>query len=492
MGIVIKKIDDILSGINVKLLIQGAELSVKSIAFDSREVTEGTMFIAVKGVHHDGHQFIEQAIQKGAVAIVCEKLSGNLPPAITVVVVKDSSRVLGQIASAWYDHPSEKLRVIGITGTNGKTTTVFLLHQLYTALGYRAGLLSTIENRIGNHKFKSTHTTADQIQINKNMKLMADAGCAYCFMEVSSHAIVQDRISGVKFYGAVFTNITHDHLDYHQTFSNYIDAKKKFFDELPADAFALTNIDDKNGMVMLQNTRGKISTYGIRSMADFKGKIIESSLEGIELKIGKVELWSRLVGKFNAYNLLVAYAVAVIDRQKPEEVLPVLSALSPVEGRFQLVPNKSGIIAIVDYAHTPDALQNVLETIQNVRTGNEKLITVVGAGGDRDIQKRPVLAQVACRLSDHVILTSDNPRTEDPDVIINDMIGGLDPAMKRKTVKITDRTEAIKTACMISMSGDIVLVAGKGHEAYQEVMGVRHQFDDREVLMNFFNQLETE
>ena len=485
-----KNISDILTVINSPKVIPGSKTEALSVTFDSREVSNGAVFVAVRGIHSDGHKFIKQAIEKGAVAIVCEEPQQDIPATVSVAVVDDSSRALGQIASFWYDEPSRKIKVIGVTGTNGKTTTVFLLYQLYTRLGYKCGLLSTIENRVGTHRLKSTHTTADQIQINKNMHMMAEEGCEYCFMEVSSHAIDQNRIVGVKFHGAVFTNITHDHLDYHQSFSNYITAKKRFFDELTEDAFALTNIDDKNGMVMLQNTQAKVASYGIRSMADFKGKIIESSLEGLEIMIGKREMWSRLVGKFNAYNLLVSYAVAMLDGQDPDEVLPALSALSPVEGRFQLVPNNSGIIAIVDYAHSPDALDNVLQTIQKVRTGNEKLITIIGAGGDRDRKKRPILAQVACRMSDHVILTSDNPRSEDPDAIINEMMLGLDPNMKRNTVKITDRTEAIKTACMISMPGDVILVAGKGHETYQEVLGKRHHFDDREVLMNFLNNLE--
>jgi UDP-N-acetylmuramoyl-L-alanyl-D-glutamate--2,6-diaminopimelate ligase len=482
------KLTDILANVKTGKTIGSTDIVINNVCFDSRQVEEGDLFVAVKGVHVDGHLYIAKAIQLGAAAIVCEHFPEELSELATIVVVTDSANALGLLASAYFDHPSAKIKVVGVTGTNGKTSTVFLLYQLFTVLGYKCGLLSTIDNRIGSHKFTSTHTTADAIQINRNLKAMVDEGCEYCFMEVSSHAIHQERIAGMTFNTAVFTNITHDHLDYHVSFDNYIKAKKSFFDNLPETAFALANYDDRNGKVMQQNTRAKKMGFSIKGMSDFKGRIIESRLDGIELRIDNKELWSRLVGGFNAYNLLAVYAVAMLDEQDQDEVLRALSALSPAEGRFQLIPNHAGITAIVDYAHTPDALKNVLETIQSLRTGNEKLCTVIGAGGDRDKQKRPVMAQLAGNMSDHVILTSDNPRTEDPVDIIKDMEAGLDPVHKRKTVSITDRREAIKTACMISMPGDIILVAGKGHETYQEINGVKNHFDDREIIAEFLNE----
>jgi len=464
------------------------DIEISNVCFDSRQVEEGDLFVAVNGVHVDGHQFIAKAIEKGAVAVVCEHFQKELKSLATTVVVDDSAEALGKIAAAYFGCPSESIKVVGITGTNGKTSTVYLLYQLYSVLGYKCGMLSTIDNRIGSHKYTSTHTTADAVQINKNLKAMLDEGCEYCFLEVSSHAIHQKRIAGMNFYGAVFTNISHDHLDYHESFDNYIKAKKALFDALPETAFALANYDDRNGKVMQQNTKAKKAGYSIKGISDFKGRILESRIDGMELRIDNKDLWSRLAGGFNAYNLLAVYAVAMLDGQKKEDILRALSGLSPAEGRFQLVPNQAGIIAIVDYAHSPDALKNVLETIQALRTGNEKLCTVVGAGGDRDKEKRPVMAKLACNMSDHVILTSDNPRTEDAVAIIKDMESGLDPVQKRKTVAIADRREAIKTACMISMPGDIILVAGKGHETYQEIMGVKNHFDDREVLAEYLNE----
>jgi len=486
------QLTDILARVKTEKLFGSTDIGINNICFDSRRVEDGDLFVAVKGVHVDGHQYMAKAIQKGAAAIVCESVPDEIVKLATFVVVADSAKALGLIASAWFGYPSEKMKVVGVTGTNGKTSIVFLLYQLFTVLGYKCGMLSTIDNRIGSHKFTSTHTTADAIQINSNLKAMIDAGCEYCFMEVSSHAIHQDRIAGMEFFGGVFTNITHDHLDYHVSFDNYIKAKKAFFDALPNTAFALTNYDDRNGKVMMQNTSAKIMGYSIKGMSDFKGRVIESRMDGLELRIDNKDIWSRMVGGFNAYNLLATYAVAIIDGQEQDEVLKALSALSPAEGRFQLVSNHAGITAIVDYAHTPDALKNVLETIQVLRTGNEKLCTVLGAGGDRDKGKRPVMAQLACNMSDHVILTSDNPRTEDPKAIIEDMKSGLDPIQKRKAVSITDRREAIKTACIISMAGDIILVAGKGHETYQEIHGVKNHFDDREVLAECLNEREVE
>ncbi len=482
-------LNDILTNVKVSEVSGSLELSIEGINFDSRLVARGDVFVAVAGVHVDGHQYIGAAIEKGAVAVVCQNIPEGFGGVATFIKVADPGEVLGLMASAFYEESSSKMKVVGVTGTNGKTTTVFLLYQLFNALGYKSGLLSTIENRIGNQIIKSSHTTADALQINQNLKMMADQGCEYCFMEVSSHAIDQNRIAGLKFHGAVFTNITHDHLDYHLTFENYIKAKKKFFDLLPATAFALVNTDDKNGMVMLQNTSAKKVTSAIKSVADFKAKIIENRFDGLELRINGKDIWSKLVGTFNAYNLLAAYSVAILDGQEEEEVLTALSGLNPVEGRFQVVPSNNGIVAIVDYAHTPDALKNVLQTINDVRDGDEQIITIIGAGGDRDKLKRPVLAKVACQMSDKVILTADNPRTEDPEIILDEMEAGLDVILKRKAVRISNRREAIKTACMIAVKGDIILVAGKGHETYQEIKGVRHHFDDREILTEFLNTI---
>lgn len=462
---------------------------VNKITFDSRNVEKGDVFVAISGTQVDGHQFIATAVEKGAVAIVCETIPDTLPGHIACFRVENSAKALGLMASAYYDYPSGKIKVIGITGTNGKTTTVFLLYHLYKNLGYKAGLLSTIENRIGDNISRSTHTTADAIQINKNIAAMAEAGCDYCFMEISSHAIAQDRISGLQIYGAIFSNITHDHLDYHSTFDGYIKAKKQLFDQLPKDAFALVNTDDKNAGVMVQNTQAKKWTYSIRNVSDFKGKILENLFEGLHLRINMNDVWTKLAGTFNAYNLMAVYATAIIDGQNHDEVLLNMSKLEPVEGRFQLIANNSGITAIVDYAHTPDALKNVLLTINNVRQGNEHILTIIGAGGNRDKDKRPKLAAIACQYSDRVILTSDNPRNEDPDDIINDMEKGVGHEFKRKTVKITDRKEAIKTATMISVKGDVILIAGKGHETYQEVKGMRHHFDDREIVLECLNNL---
>ncbi len=482
-------LNDILTNVKVSEVSGSLELSIEGINFDSRLVARGDVFVAVAGVHVDGHQYIGAAIEKGAVAVVCQNIPEGFGGVATFIKVADPGEALGLMASVFFEEPSSKMKVVGVTGTNGKTTTVFLLYQLFNALGYKSGLLSTIENRIGNQIIKSSHTTADALQINQNLKMMADQGCEYCFMEVSSHAIDQNRIAGLKFHGAVFTNITHDHLDYHLTFENYIKAKKKFFDLLPATAFALVNTDDKNGMVMLQNTSAKKVTSAIKSVADFKAKIIENRFDGLELRINGKDIWSKLVGTFNAYNLLAAYSVAILDGQEEEEVLTALSGLNPVEGRFQVVPSNNGIVAIVDYAHTPDALKNVLQTINDVRDGDEQIITIIGAGGDRDKLKRPVLAKVACQMSDKVILTADNPRTEDPEIILDEMEAGLDVILKRKAVRISNRREAIKTACMIAVKGDIILVAGKGHETYQEIKGVRHHFDDREILTEFLNTI---
>jgi UDP-N-acetylmuramoyl-L-alanyl-D-glutamate--2,6-diaminopimelate ligase len=457
-------------------------LEVKGICFDSRKVQDGFLFVAVRGTQTDGHDFISKAIDLGATAVVCEKLPETINDRITFVTVKNSGQALGIVASNFFGNPAEKMKLTGVTGTNGKTTTATLLYQLFTKLGRRVGLVSTVENRIVDKVIPATHTTPDPIQLNELLNRMVGAGCTHVFMEVSSHAIDQERIAGLKFAGAIFTNITHDHLDYHKTFENYIKAKKKYFDELNSDAFALVNADDKRGMVMLQNTKATKYTFGLKKMVDFKGKIITNSIEGLELEVGGKNVWFKMIGDFNAYNLLGVYGAAVLLGEEADEVLTALSSLTGAPGRFELVMPGSKIIAIVDYAHTPDALQNVLETIAQFRTGNEQVITVVGCGGNRDKTKRPLMASIACKLSDKVVLTSDNPRDEDPMEIIREMQTGIMPSEARKTLVMADREEAIKTACMMAREKDIVLVAGKGHEDYQEIKGVKHPFDDREVV----------
>jgi UDP-N-acetylmuramoyl-L-alanyl-D-glutamate--2,6-diaminopimelate ligase len=457
-------------------------MAISSVAFDSRKVKKDTLFVATKGTAVDGHDFIEKAIESGAVAVLCETLPQNPQPNVTYVKVGDSSYSLGIIACNFYDNPSEKLKLVGVTGTNGKTTTVTLLFNLFKSLGYSVGLLSTVQNKINSTMIPSTHTTPDALSLNELLHTMVQQSCEFVFMEVSSHSVVQNRIAGLVFTGAVFTNITHDHLDYHKTFDEYIKAKKRFFDHLPSSAFALVNKDDKNGMVMLQNGRASKHTYGLRTVADFKCRIIENHLNGLFLNIDQQELWVKLIGTFNAYNVLAVYATATLLRQDKTNILTALSNLNPVEGRFQYIKSQSGIIGIVDYAHTPDALKNVLETIKDIRTGNEQVITLVGCGGDRDSAKRPVMSAIACEYSNRVILTSDNPRSEDPEEILNQMQKGISPNDVKKTLRISDRKEAIKTACSISRPGDIILIAGKGHEKYQEIKGVKYDFDDLEIL----------
>lgn len=476
------ELKDILYKVSLTSTYGDMTVRVESICFDSRQARPNAMFIAIKGTLSDGHDFMQKAIEAGAKVIVCEKLPESIVDTVTFVTVKSSSQAMGIIAANFFGNPSQQLRLTGVTGTNGKTTTATLLYQLFSSLGYKTGLLSTVENRIGDEVIPATHTTPDPIQLNVLLRKMVDDGCSYVFMEVSSHAIDQERISGLKFVGAIFTNITHDHLDYHKTFENYIKAKKKFFDDLPGDAFALVNADDKRGMVMLQNTKAAKHTFGMKKLTDFKGKIVTNSIEGLELEVDNKSVWFKMIGDFNAYNLLGVYATAVLLGQEPDEVLTKLSTLQGAPGRFELVNPGAKIIAIVDYAHTPDALQNVLDTISQLRTGNEQIITVVGCGGNRDRTKRPLMASIACRLSDKVILTSDNPRDEDPVVIIQEMQTGIMPNEARKTLVIADREEAIKTACMMAKEKDIVLVAGKGHENYQEIRGVKHPFDDREVV----------
>lgn len=455
---------------------------VKGVCFDSRKAKPGFVFVAVKGTMSDGHEYISKAIALGATAVVCEKLPEATTEAVAFVTVKDSAATLGIMASNFYGNPSAKLKLVGVTGTNGKTTVATLLHKLYGTMGFKAGMLSTVVNKIVDKEIPSTHTTPDPIQINELLVEMLAAGCTHCFMEVSSHAVDQKRIEGLSFTGALFTNITHDHLDYHKTFESYIRAKKGFFDGLSSDAFALVNVDDKRGMVMLQNCKAKKQTYGLKKMADFKGKIVTNSIEGLELDINNKSVWFKLVGDFNAYNLLAVYGAACLLGEDPETVLMKLSGLTGASGRFELVMPGLKFTAIVDYAHTPDALKNVLETIAQFRSGQEQVIAVVGCGGNRDKTKRPLMGAIACKYSDKVIFTSDNPRDEDPMEIIREMQQGVSPSDAKKTLVMVEREEAIKTACMLAKEKDIILVAGKGHETYQEIKGVKHPFDDHEVL----------
>ena len=476
------ELKDILYKVSLTSSYGDMSVDVKGICFDSRKVKQGFLFIAVKGTQSDGHEYITKAIDSGAIAVVCEKLPEVVADKIAFVSVKNSGQALGIIASNFFGNPSEKMKLTGVTGTNGKTTVATLLYRLFAALGHRSGLISTVENRIVDQVIPSTHTTPDPIQLNELLRRMVEEKCTHVFMEVSSHAIDQERIAGLKFVGALFTNITHDHLDYHLTFENYIKAKKKYFDELGSDAFALVNADDKRGMVMMQNTKATKYSFGLKKMVDFKAKIITNSIEGLELELAGKTVWFKLIGDFNAYNLLAVYGAAVLLGEDSDEVLIKLSSLQGAVGRFELVQPGSKKIAIVDYAHTPDALKNVLETIAQFRSGNEQVITVVGCGGNRDRTKRPLMASIACRLSDKVVLTSDNPRDEDPIEIIKEMQTGVMPTEARKTLIIADREEAIKTACMMAKEKDIILVAGKGHETYQEIKGVKYPFDDREVV----------
>lgn len=484
------KLSALLSSCKILELVGNTEQDITGICFDSRNVSTSSMFIATVGTVVDGHQFIASAIEKGASVIVCEKLPEQLDATITYVVVENSSRAMGLIAAAYYQHPSKKLKLVGVTGTNGKTTVATLLSNLFQALGYKVGLLSTVENKINNTVIPSSHTTPDSITINELLLAMIEANCDYCFMEVSSHATVQERIAGLSFTGAVFTNISHDHLDFHHTFDEYIKAKKYFFDQLPASAFALTNSDDKRGAVMLQNTKAHVKTYALQSMATFKAKIIENQFSGLFLNIDAEEVWFKMVGSFNAYNLLAVYATAMLLDQDKTRVLTILSTLSGAEGRFDYTIAANGVIGIVDYAHTPDAIKNVLQTIANIRKGNETVIAIVGCGGDRDKTKRPIMAEVACKLSDKVILTSDNPRTEDPATILKEMEAGVPISLKKKTITIQDRKEAIRTACHLAKSGDIILLAGKGHEKYQEINGVKFPFDDKQIFSEIMESLK--
>ncbi len=474
---------DILYNVRITSTSGDMNLEIKGVTFDSRKVGPGFLFVASKGTQSDGHAFIEKAITAGAIAIVCEVLPENFDERITYVTVKNSARSLGIICGNFYGNPSRKLKLVGVTGTNGKTTVATLLYKLFGSLGHRCGLLSTVENRIVDQAHSTTHTTPDPIQINELLVKMIEAGCTHCFMEVSSHAADQGRIDGLNFTGGLFTNITHDHLDYHRTFESYIRAKKIFFDGLSSDAFALVNIDDKRGMIMLQNCKAKKQTYSLQKVSDFKAKILTNSIEGLELEIDNRNVWFKLIGDFNAYNLLAVYGAAVLLGENAEDVLLKLSSMSGAVGRFELVLPGSKFTAIVDYAHTPDALKNVLETITHFRSGQEQVISVFGCGGNRDRSKRPLMAAIACKYSDKVIFTSDNPRDEEPMEIIREMQKGVGPTEAKKTLVMLDREEAIKTACMMAKEKDIILVAGKGHETYQEIKGVKNPFDDREVVM---------
>lgn len=482
-----QNLQDILYKSGLLKVVGEIHREISFVTMDSRLAKEGGLFVAVKGTRVDGHDFISKVVEANVAAVVCEVLPENIPSEVTFIQVKDSSIALGIIASNFYDKPSEKLNLIGVTGTNGKTTTVSLLFRLFMSLGFKVGMLSTIENGINEQVLPSTHTTPDPISLNHLISQMAEAGCEYVFMEVSSHAIHQNRIAGLDFKVAVFTNITHDHLDYHKTFKEYIAAKKKFFDDLNSNAYALVNLDDKNSGIMIQNTVARKRTYALKSMADYKAKVIENHFDGMLMDVDGIQFYSLLSGDFNAYNILAVYSTAKLLGFSGTEILEKLSSLSGAEGRFQIIRSeKKKAFAVVDYAHTPDALLNVLKTINALRTRNEKLICVVGAGGDRDKSKRPEMAEIASRLSDMLILTSDNPRTEDPEEILKDMMKGVDPAKKSKTLVISNRKEAIKTAVNFAQPGDIVLVAGKGHEKYQEINGVKHPFDDKKILEELF------
>lgn len=485
-----KTIEQLATSLTGAAITGNAKVTVLHLTYDSRQVGEGSMFFAVKGTQVDGHQFIEQVIEKGAAAIVCEQLPSSINPTVTYIKVADTSEAMGLIAAEFYDHPSQKLKLTAVTGTNGKTTVATLLFRLFRSFGHNVGLLSTVQNQINETVIPSTHTTPDSIRINELLEHMVEQGCEYAFMEASSHAIHQNRIKGLHFAGTVFTNITHDHLDYHETFANYIAAKKKLFDEVNEDAFALTNKDDKNGLVMLQNTKATRYSYSLKSMADFKAKILESDFTGMLLNIDEQEAWFRLVGNFNAYNLLAVYGTAFLLGKDKLDIIKHLSNIEAVKGRFEYVRSDKGVIAIIDYAHTPDALKNILDTINEIRTQNEQLITVVGCGGNRDAAKRPVMADIATEHSTKVIFTSDNPRNENPETIIDEMQKGVKPLHFKKTLRITDRREAIKAAVAQAEKGDIILIAGKGHENYQEITGVKHHFDDRETVLELFELMK--
>lgn len=478
-----KRLNDILNAVKLISTSGAMDVEIKGITADSRKVEAGWVFVAVSGTQVDGHQFIEKAITSGAIAVVCEVLPDSLGESISYARVENSAVALGVMASNFHDQPSMKLTMVGVTGTNGKTSTVTLLTQLFTQLGHKVGMLSTVENVINGKVIPATHTTPDPVQLNALLAQMVSEGCTHCFMEVSSHSIHQHRIAGLKFKVALFTNITHDHLDYHKTFEEYIKAKKAFFDGLSSDAYSIINIDDKRGQVMVQNTNSSVRTLSLKRVSDYKAKLISNTIEGLELEINNKPSWFKLVGEFNAYNILGVYAVADVLEEDNDEVLRILSALNTARGRFEKVVSDKRVMGIIDYAHTPDALENVLNTINSLRIGKEQIITVVGCGGDRDTTKRPKMAEIACKKSDRVILTSDNPRNESPHKILSDMQVGVTADYIGKTLTITDRKEAIKTACSFANPMDVILLAGKGHETYQEINGVKHHFDDKEVLV---------
>lgn len=476
---------DILYKVSIDKVIGNTAVAIHDLQFDSRKVVLNDVFIAIKGRESDGHSFIKKATDQGALAIICEVLPNDIINGITYIQVADSHKALAIMASNYYENPSEQLKLVGITGTNGKTTVSTLLYNLFVKSGFPTGLISTVKIMVGDSKYDTSHTTPDPLTINSYLRMMVDAGIEFCFMEVSSHGIHQHRTLGLNFTGGVFTNLSHDHLDYHKDFAEYRDVKKSFFDQLPATAFSLVNVDDKNGLVMLQNTKSKKLTYSLTTYADYKAQVLESQFTGQLIKINQQELWVNLIGRFNVYNLLAIFGTADLLGLDTLELLQVMSTLQSVEGRFQYFVSESNITAIVDYAHTPDALKNILETINSIRTGNENVITVVGCGGDRDMSKRPLMAGIAASLSSKIILTSDNPRSEDPDAIIEQMQAGVGPENYNKTISITNRKEAIKTACQLAQESDIILIAGKGHETYQEIKGERFDFDDFKVVSEF-------
>lgn len=484
------ELKNILYKVNLESVVGSTGIAINNIEFDSRKITNNDVFVAIVGVLTDGHDFIKQALDKGAKAIICEKLPNQFEEQVTYVQVNNTNKALAIMASNFFNSPSENLKLVGVTGTNGKTTIATLLYQLFKKAGYKVGLLSTVKIIVDEKEYKATHTTPDPIIINTYLKEMNTAGVEFCFMEVSSHGIAQERVTGLHFTGGIFTNLSHDHLDYHKTFAEYRDVKKSFFDNLPNTAFSLVNIDDKNGLVMLQNTASKKYTYALKTYADYRGQILENQLNGLLLKINDNELWTKLIGNFNAYNLLAIFGAADLLGLEHVECLRLMSELESVSGRFQYLISEENITAIVDYAHTPDALKNVLETVNSIRTKNEELITVVGCGGDRDKTKRPKMANIASALSTKVIFTSDNPRSEDPEVIIADMEKGVEPQHFKKTMSIVDRKQAIKTACQLAKPNDIILVAGKGHETYQEIKGERIDFDDYKIVDQFLRQLQ--
>jgi UDP-N-acetylmuramoyl-L-alanyl-D-glutamate--2,6-diaminopimelate ligase len=481
-------LQNILYKVNITATSGSTNLEIEALHFDSRQIKPDYLFIATKGTQTDGHAYIQKAIENGALAVLCEDMPDIIQEGITYIQTPDSSEALGIASANFYENPSQKLKLVGVTGTNGKTTNVTLLYNLFRGLGYSAGMLSTVENYINDKVVPASHTTPDAIQLNALLAEMVKAGCQYCFMEASSHAIVQRRIAGLEFAGAVFTNITHDHLDFHGTFDNYIKAKKRLFDDLPKTAFALANFDDKRGAVMLQNTKAKRQSFALKQPADFKGKVLDNTLQGLLIDFDGEQVWCKLTGMFNAYNLLGVYGSAILLGEEKERILPILSALSAARGRFEQIMDTKERVGIVDYAHTPDALENVLQTIQDLRNPHQQIITIVGAGGNRDATKRPIMAEIACKYSDKVILTSDNPRNEDPMQILADMQKGVSITQRKKVLVIENRKEAIEKACELAQNEDIILLAGKGHETYQEIQGIKYDFDDKKVLGEAMNK----